>query len=61
MKHFSTYTEAIAEARRMATASRIDVAIRRASRFDAPGFVVAYASRNDSDYTLAEIVRPGTP
>lgn len=52
------YEEALAEARERASRSSLDVAIRRCKEFGRDGFNVGYASRNDSDYALAEIVTP---
>lgn len=61
-KGFKSYSEASSEAHRMADAAGTDVAIRKGSAYDrqfnGSQYVVAYAAGNDSDYALAEIVRP---
>ena len=56
---FTDYHEAARYARDKATASNLDVAIRRVKEFGKDGYNVSFASRNDSDYALAEIVKPG--
>lgn len=58
MAHFKDYNAARLEAQNRADRTGLDVAIRKGSKYD-PGFNVSYASRNDSDYARAEIVRPG--
>ena len=47
------------EAQKLANDTKLDLAIRKVKRLG-PGheFVVSFASRNDSDYERAEIVRP---
>lgn len=52
------YREAAAYARALADSSRLDVAVRRTKVYGTETFVVTFASRNDSDYDRAEIVRP---
>ena len=58
---FTTYLEAWEAARVQATSSNLDVAIRRTREYGKDGFNVSYASRNDSDYARAEIVKPHQP
>lgn len=58
MHHFTTWLEARTFALDRAHSTGLDQAIRKASRYDAKGFVVSFASKNDSDYAVAEIVRP---
>lgn len=60
MNHFKTWKEAHTFAQERANETGLDNAIRKASRYDKLGFVVSLASRNDSDYALAEIVTPET-
>ena len=55
---FTDYLEAAAEARTRANASGLDIAIRATTEYGKRGFNVSYASRNDSDYARAEIVKP---
>jgi hypothetical protein len=52
------YNGALQHAEHMADTLRLDVAIRAVSEFGVRGFTVHLASRNDSDYARAEIVRP---
>lgn len=56
--HFADWKEAHAVAQQRANETGLDVAIRKASPYDREGFVVSFASRNDSDYATAEIVKP---
>lgn len=58
---FTDYQDAANYARQRATASGLDVAIRRTREYGRDGYNVSYASRNDSDYARAEIVRPSEP
>ena len=57
-QRFTDYQIARTEAQRMANGARIDVAIRFVREYGKDGYNVGYASRNDSDYARAEIVRP---
>lgn len=57
-RRFTKYEEARKEAQTRANSSGLDVAIRRVKEFGKDGFNVTYASRNDSDYDVAEIVTP---
>ena len=54
----STWEEAHATAQKLADQTGQDVAIRRVREYGKDGFNVSYASRNDSDYARAEIVKP---
>ena len=58
-RFFTEYRDAARWARAEATILRNDVAIRRVTEYGKRGYAVSYASRNDSDYTTAEIIRPG--
>lgn len=55
---FTDYHAAAAVARERADRTRLDVAIRRTKEYGRDGYNVSFASHNDSDYTLAEIVTP---
>ena len=57
-KRFAEYLPAAECARRLVKDTGSDVAIRRVKEFSRDGYTVALACRMDSDYTLAEIVRP---
>ena len=61
MPRFIDYHEAHAHAAKRATDTGLPVAIRACKEYGKPGFNVSFASRNDSDYARAEIVRPGDP
>lgn len=52
------YADAVKEAREKADRVGIDVAIRKVKEYGRPGYAVSFASRSDSDYALAEIVKP---
>lgn len=58
---FTDYFQATAHARRLATHTNQDVAVRRVPEFGKDGFNVSFAAWNDSDYALAEIIHPGEP
>lgn len=58
---FADWKEAHTEAQKRANEVGADVAIRKISEFGKMGFNISFASRNDSDYALAEIVRPDAP
>ncbi len=60
-KRFIDWKEAYAAAVEYANFVRMDVAIRKVKEFGRTGFNINIASRNDSDYALAEIVHPGDP
>jgi len=60
-EHFDSYHDAASAARARANQTGHDVAIRKASKYDRPGFIVRFASINDSDYARAEIVKPDQP
>ncbi len=55
---YPDWKDAHTEARTRANATGLDVAIRKTSGLGKIAFNVAFASVNDSDYALAEIVRP---
>ena len=57
-RRFLDYADASREAHKLANESGLDVAIRKAKEFGKTGYNVGYASKNDSDYATAEIVRP---
>ena len=59
-QRFTSYDEAYEAARQKANDANLDVAIRRVKEFGKWGYNVTYASKNDSDYALAEIVKPGS-
>jgi|ERR1019366_1318296 predicted Rossmann fold nucleotide-binding protein DprA/Smf involved in DNA uptake len=52
------WKEAHKSAQEQANESGSDVAIRKTLEYGKTGYNVSYASRNDSDYALAEIVQP---
>lgn len=52
------WKDAHAEARKRANATGLDAALRKTSGLGKTVFNVAFASVNDSDYALAEIVKP---
>ncbi len=54
---FTDYKEAAEYARKRAKELGIDQAIRAVKEYGKLGYNVACASRNDSDYARAEIVR----
>lgn len=58
---FSDYDEARRNAGGVAKRSNMDVAIRATKEYGKLGFNVGYASKNDSDYARAEIVKPTDP
>lgn len=58
---FATWEKAHTEAQQRANTTGLDVAIRKVREFGCVGFNVAFASRNDSDYARAEIVKPEKP
>lgn len=58
MTRYGQWKDAHEAAQRWADESGLDVAIRRVREFGRDGFNVSFASRNDSDYAKAEIVRP---
>lgn len=60
MDTFTDYRDAYAEAIRRTRDGNLDVAIRKCREYGRTVFVVRYASRNDSDYATAEIVKAGT-
>ncbi len=60
-KRFIDWKEAHAAAVEYANFVRMDVAIRKVKEFGRTGFNINIASHNDSDYAVAEIVRPGDP
>jgi len=57
-RRYEDWKEAHAEAQTLANQCNLDVAIRKVREFGKVGFNVTFASRNDSDYALAEIVKP---
>ena len=57
-ERFTEWKDAHAAAQRQANQSNMDVAIRKTKEYGKTGYNVSYASRNDSDYALAEIVKP---
>jgi hypothetical protein len=57
----SEYAEAAAEARRYARQLNHDVALRKCQEYTSWGYSLSLASRNDSDYARAEIIRPADP
>ena len=58
MDSFEFYPHAAERARADANAFQLDVAIRKVKEYGRLRYVVTFASRNDSDYATAEIVRP---
>jgi hypothetical protein len=58
---FTDYNEARTNAGIMSKVHNLDVAIRGVKEYGKKGFNISFASRNDSDYALAEIVKPGDP
>jgi hypothetical protein len=58
VRRFTDYHEAFDHAAALARSTNLDIAIRRVREFGKDGFNVSYAAWNDSDYALAEIVRP---
>lgn len=61
IRRFEFYRNAVQEARVMATKTGLDMAVRRVKEYGRDGYNVSFASRNDSDYARAEIVKPGEP
>lgn len=61
MQRFVNWKDAHTYAATLATQCKLDVAIRKVKEFGVVGFNVGFASRNDSDYAMAEIVKPNTP
>ena len=61
MQTFTDWKEAHTFAVRYARQLHMDVALRKVRHYGKPLFAVTLASRNDSDYVMAEIVRPGDP
>ena len=55
---YRTYAEAYNNACGRARATGLDVAIRAGKEYGRKVFRVSFASRNDSDYSRAEIVTP---
>lgn len=55
---FLNWHEARNHAQARANRDRLDVAIRGVREYGHDGYNVSLASRNDSDYARAEIVRP---
>lgn len=60
-QRFVNYHEAAFYARELATWTNLDVAIRGVKEFGKDGFNVSFAARTDSDYALAEIIKPREP
>ena len=58
VSRYCTWKEAHAEAQKRADSSGLDVAIRRQKEFGKDGHNIKYASWNDNDYAVAEIVTP---
>jgi len=58
MTRFTEWLEAREHAIAKAQQSGLDVAIRRVKEFGKVGYSVSFASKNDSDYARAEIVKP---
>ena len=58
-KRFASWNEAHAEAQKMADDTGQNVAIRTVKEYGKTGYNVSFASSNDSDYSRAEIVKPG--
>lgn len=61
MNTFDTYNEAYDHAREKARFLNLNIAIRKVKEFGKTRFVVSCASKMDSDYARAEIVRPDDP
>lgn len=57
----TNYKDAHQAAVELARLTRCDVAIRWVKEFGKDGFNVSLASKNDSDYARAEIVKPMDP
>ena len=58
MNRFTDWKLAHEFAQQRANSTGLNVAIRAAREFGKNGFNVSFASSSDSDYSLAEIVRP---
>jgi hypothetical protein len=58
MRRYTDWKDARIAAQELANAFQLDVAIRKRKEFGQLGYNVSFASRNDSDYALAEIVQP---
>lgn len=58
---YTDWKAAHAVAAEKATRLGLDVALRAVKWYGKKGYTVTLASRNDSDYARAEIVRPGDP
>ena len=58
MERVTTWIEARTQALAQAHKLNLDIAIRRVREYGRDGFNVTVACKNDSDYMLAEVVRP---
>jgi hypothetical protein len=58
MTRFLDWKEAHTEAQKRANEVGTDVAIRKVKEYGKIGYNISFASHNDSDYALAEIVKP---
>lgn len=58
MTRFHSYEQAKIHAQSLADMTKLDVAIRRQVEFCEDGYNVSFAAKNDSDYALAEIIKP---
>jgi len=61
MQRFTEWKDAHTAAQSLANQCQLDVAIRKVKEFGKLGYNVSFASRNDSDYARAEIVKPVKP
>lgn len=59
-RRFTDYHEARKQAQEYANEMQMDVYIRRQKEYGKDGYNIGLASRNDSDYAVAEIVQPTT-
>lgn len=58
MTRFIEWQDAHKHAQAIANSCQLDVAIRKVKEYGKTGFNVSFACKNDSDYALAEIVKP---
>ncbi len=58
--NISEYHQAREFAQQQADNTKLDMVIRKVREFGIPGFNVSFACKNDSDYSLGEIVSPNS-
>jgi hypothetical protein len=58
MNEFNNYDDALEFAQKSANTLQLDIAIRKVKSFGKVVYRTNFASKNDSDYATAEIVKP---